>query len=79
MNKPLEVNQRDYEKEVKVKCEKCDSQLLLLVHKNFKEKSYTLGCAECGHPNRINLSEAGERKKAFGERYLKNYRARFED
>lgn len=53
MNK--EVYERDYNKEIKLKCEKCDSQLLLLVHKNFKEKYYTLGCANCGHPNKIKL------------------------
>ena len=51
----IKVNQQDYT-ESKLKCQKCDDQLLLFVHKNNKQQTVTLGCGFCGYVNEIKLS-----------------------
>ncbi len=56
MNKEIKVNEQDYT-ESKLKCQKCDEQLLLFVHKNNKQQTVTLGCGFCGHVNEIKLGE----------------------
>lgn len=50
----IKVNQQDYT-ESKLKCQKCDEQLLLFVHKNNKQHTVTLGCGMCGHKNEIEV------------------------
>lgn len=52
----IQVNQREH-KELKVKCERCDGELLLLVHKNNQDHTCILGCGFCGHKNEIKLRE----------------------
>lgn len=50
----IKVNQQDYT-ESTLKCQKCDEQLLLFVHKNNKQHIATLGCGFCGHVNEIEV------------------------
>lgn len=57
MIKEINVNPKDYPENIKVKCEKCRSQLLLMVHKDFKGKNCVLGCAFCGHSNKISFKK----------------------
>lgn len=54
--KEIKVNQQDYT-ESKLKCQKCDEQLLLFVHKNNKQHTVTLGCGMCGHKNEIEVGK----------------------
>lgn len=54
----IKVNQQDYT-ESKLKCQKCDEQLLLFVHKNNKQQTVTLGCGMCGHKNEIEVRADG--------------------
>lgn len=56
MKKIIQVNEKDYG-EVKLKCEKCHGQLLVLVHRNLQTKTCVLGCGHCGHPNQIKVEE----------------------
>lgn len=57
MIKELNVNAIDYPNDVRVNCEKCHSELLIMVHKDCQLQICTLGCAFCGHPNQIKLGE----------------------
>ena len=57
MNREMKVNRDDYSKEMKIRCEKCRSHLLVMIHKNFKECVYVLGCAFCGHKNEMKLGK----------------------
>lgn len=57
MKREIKVNRDDYLNDIKTRCEKCQSHLLLMIHKNFKERTYVLGCAFCGHKNEIELGE----------------------
>ncbi len=41
-----------------VKCERCDGELLVLVHQNNQDHSYILGCGFCGHKNEIKRGRA---------------------
>lgn len=50
----IKVDQRNYT-ETKIKCHKCNNQLLLLVHKDNKRQVTTLGCGYCGHKNEIEV------------------------
>ncbi len=52
----IKVNQRDYS-ETKIKCRKCNNQLLLFVHKDNKRQVTTLGCGHCGHKNEIEVGK----------------------
>lgn len=51
----IKVDQRNYT-ETKIKCHKCNNQLLLLVHKDNKRQVTTLGCGHCGHKNEIEVT-----------------------
>lgn len=51
------VSEKDY-KELKAKCERCDGELLVLVHQNNQDHSYILGCGFCGHKNEIKRGRA---------------------
>lgn len=52
--KEIKVNQQDYI-ESKLKCQKCDEQLLLFVHKDNQKQSVILGCGHCGYKNEIEV------------------------
>lgn len=54
--KAIKVDQRNYI-ETKIKCHKCNNQLLLLVHKDNKRQVTTLGCGFCGHKNEIGVTD----------------------
>lgn len=54
MEKSIQVNEKDYEN-IRVKCEKCQGQFLMFVHRNIKTNTCVLGCGHCGHPNKIKL------------------------
>lgn len=56
MEKSIQVNEKDYEN-IRVKCEKCQGQFLMFVHRNIKTNTCVLGCGHCGHPNKIKLGE----------------------
>ncbi len=56
--KEIKVDQRNYI-ETKIKCHKCNNQLLLLVYKDSKKKQVTLGCGHCGHKNEIEVRTDG--------------------
>ena len=43
MDKSIHVDERD-RKELKAKCERCDEELLLLVHRNNQDHTCLLGC-----------------------------------
>ena len=52
----IQVTQREY-KEVNIKCERCDGELLLLIHQNNQDRVCILGCGFCGHKNEMKLGE----------------------
>lgn len=54
----IKVNQQDYT-ESKLKCQKCDEQLLLFVHKDNQKQSVILGCGHCGYKNEIEVRTDG--------------------
>ena len=54
MDKSVHVDERNHQK-LKAKCERCDGELLLLVHQNNQDHTCILGCGFCGHKNEIKL------------------------